>query len=413
MTTKPVDERIRLTEEESAGMRDFFEVLDGHREEARSAVLAVVERLPILARVVSRLDPEAEEAQRRRNDALQKAALLDGEWTPYLDELRALGASYADQGIPFADWFELVHAFRAGLMPRVVERFGTDVPRLNGAIAGMQRFLDVALEALAQAYLERKESALRRHVRELERSNRELDDFAYVASHDLRAPLRDISNLAGWIVEDVGDGLPAESARHLELLQSRVGRMERLLDDLLRYSRAGREATRPEEVDTAALVADVAALLCADGRFRVDVAGEMPVVETPRAPLEQVFLNLVGNAIKHHDREEGRITVAGTVEGCFAEFTVTDDGPGIESEFGDRVFHMFQTLRPRDEREGSGMGLALVKKLVEANEGKIRLEPAGDEGGRGARFRFSWPLRWSREEPGEKAPGEKALGEST
>lgn len=245
----------------------------------------------------------------------------------------------------------------------------------------------------AEGALERKAAELARANQELERSNAALDEFAYVASHDLRAPLRDIDNLAQWISEDVQEILPEKSARHFQLLQRRIRRMENLLEDLLQYSRAGRIFGETEEVDVRALVLDVAEFLALPSAFIVEVPADMPFVRTPKAPVEQIFRNLIGNAVKHHHQASGTIGVSARERGDFVEFSVSDDGPGIPPELHERAFAMFQTLRPRDEVEGTGVGLALVKRLVEAHGGRVGIESAA---GAGATFRFTWPKVWTR-----------------
>ena len=233
------------------------------------------------------------------------------------------------------------------------------------------------------------EKAIQRYTAELERSNRDLDQFAYSASHDLKAPLRAADQLAQWVMEDSGPSLSEESRRDLELMRKRLARMQHLLDDLLAYSRVGRTQQHPEVVDTAALVHEVVDLLALPAGFQVTVA-PMPILTTSRAPLAQVFRNLLGNAVKHHHRENGIVSVSAADQGNLVEFVVQDDGPGIAPEFHHQVFQMFQTLKPRDQVEGSGMGLALVKKIVENQGGRITLESAP---GKGAAFRFTWPRR--------------------
>ncbi len=251
---------------------------------------------------------------------------------------------------------------------------------------------DVTDRVRAQAELRVLNDALEDRVAErtaeLERSNAELDQFAYVASHDLKAPLRAIDSLASWIAEDAAGALPPESARHLELLRSRTERMERLLDSLLAYSRAGRQDAAVEAVDTAALVRETVALVTPPEGVDVHLEGDFPTVATARVPLELVVRNLVANAIKH-GRADGRVVVSARTVGGWAEFTVADDGPGVAEAYRERVFGMFQTLRPRDEVEGSGMGLAIVRKTVEARGGRVTL---GERPGGGASFRFTWPL---------------------
>ena len=249
-----------------------------------------------------------------------------------------------------------------------------------------QRAAEQALRALNDELEDRVEA----RTAELERSNAELDQFAYVASRDLKAPLRAIDSLAAWIEEDAKDVLPEPSVRHLSLLRGRVGRMERLLDSLLTYSRVGRKEAAPEAIDTAALVREAVALVAPPTGVEVQVAGTFPTLVSARAPLALVIRNLVSNAVKHHDRPDGRVTVSARMDGDWAEFTVADDGPGIAPEYQDRVFGLFQTLRPRDEVEGSGMGLSIVKKAVQSRGGRVWIEPGE---GRGAMFRFTWPTQ--------------------
>lgn len=224
---------------------------------------------------------------------------------------------------------------------------------------------------------------------ELERSNRELDHFAYVTTHDLKAPLRAIATLSSWIEEDLGEQVEGESADHLNLLRGRVQRMEALIDGILQYSRVGRVNVDLEEVDTEDLVREVVELVGVPSSFTVQLHEPLPVVLARRVRLQQVFSNLISNAVKYHDREDGRIEIsAREVDGCY-EFTVTDDGPGIAPEYHDKVFLIFQTLQSRDEMESTGVGLAVVKKIVESEGGKVSLE---SQPRAGASFRFTWPM---------------------
>jgi len=224
---------------------------------------------------------------------------------------------------------------------------------------------------------------------ELARSNEDLDQFAYIASHDLKAPLRAIDHLASWIRQDAEELLPDSSKTHLEKLRGRIMRMEALLNDLLAYSRAGRLRHPPEVVDTALLVNGIVEMLAPPPGFTVQIGEYMPILETERVPLETVLRNLIGNAIKHHDNPSaGQVCVSARDEGAFIAFTVCDNGPGIDGQFHERIFQMFQTLLPRDTVEGSGVGLAVVKKMVESRGGKIEVE---SDPGAGATFSFTWP----------------------
>ena len=237
---------------------------------------------------------------------------------------------------------------------------------------------------------ERKQVEARQQqlLEDLKRINEELDSFAFVASHDLKSPLRGIDQLATWIIEDVGDAASAETQDHVRLMRGRIKRMERLLDDLLAYSRVGRTDSDISTVDTSVLVRDIFDLMDTLKPVSLDLSQNMPVLQTRKVPLELVFRNLISNAIKHNDKPAGRIAVdAQAIDGGYV-FTVADNGPGIAPEHQKRVFEMFQTLKPRDELEGSGIGLALVKKAIHLAGGKISVD---SDGRNGCKFLFVWP----------------------
>lgn len=223
----------------------------------------------------------------------------------------------------------------------------------------------------------------------LERSNRELNQFAYVASHDLKTPLRGIANLAQWIEEDLGEAMTVGAREHVRVLLSRVRRMESLIDGILAYARAGRGEGQREEIDVGHLVQEVRDLLSPpSGLFAVTVAPDLPHVTAVRAPFQQVWMNLLGNAFKHARREGAEIHIGALDQGTHWEFSVADNGPGIAPQYHQRVFGIFQTLSSRDKLEGTGIGLATVKKLVEGEGGRVWVE---SQAGQGATFRFTWP----------------------
>jgi PAS domain S-box-containing protein len=223
---------------------------------------------------------------------------------------------------------------------------------------------------------------------ELMRSNKDLEQFAYVASHDLKAPLRAIELLVQWIAEGLAGYEKNNVQENLALLTKRTQRLNRLLDDLLAYSRAGRKIGAHREVDSHALVLDVAQLVNPPATMSISIVGRLPTFATHPAPLEQVLRNLLGNAVKHHPGPQGRIVVSCEEHDEFYVFAIEDDGEGIPSEYAERVFEMFQTLKPRDQVEGSGMGLAIVNRIVQWQGGRVWFEPA--PGGRGTVFKFQW-----------------------
>ncbi|HEU4879768.1 MAG TPA: PAS domain S-box protein, partial [Gemmatimonadaceae bacterium] len=263
--------------------------------------------------------------------------------------------------------------------------FQSELTITRSDIGGVATFTGV-LRDISQ----RKQQEMEREqlIKALARSNQELDQFAYVASHDLKAPLRGIANLSQWIEEDLGERLGDENKEQMELLRGRVHRMEALIDGILQYSRAGRVKARPEDIDTGALVHDVLELMAPPRSIQIVVAPDMPSVRAEKVPLQQVFMNLLGNAIKHAGATDPKIEISWQDAGPFYEFSVRDNGQGIAPQYHDRIFGIFQTLEARDKVEGTGIGLSVVQKIVEAKGGRVWVE---SEVGQGARFKFLWP----------------------
>ena len=229
---------------------------------------------------------------------------------------------------------------------------------------------------------------------ELRQANANLEEFTYAASHDLKSPLRGISDLVEWIVEDLGAAVSPEVARNLVRVSDRVQRLDRVIDDLLAYARAGATSSDAVLVDPQALIDAVLEILPRPPQFAVAARVHAQPFVTSKAPLESMLRNLVGNAIKHHDRAAGSIDIRVEEVGRYCVFSIADDGPGIPPAHQERVFRMFQRLAT-GQPEHSGIGLALTKRLVEAHGGWIKLDSA--EGARGTAFHVWWPrFQWRK-----------------
>ncbi|MFN5372586.1 MAG: sensor histidine kinase [Bacteroidia bacterium] len=233
-----------------------------------------------------------------------------------------------------------------------------------------------------------QEAKLAEYYRYLEKANKELDKFAYVVSHDLKAPLRAIANLSTWIEEDIHDTLNSDTREHFNMLKGRVNRMEGLINGILDYSRADRIKSPNSTVDTAEIIHEVLDLLLVNNDKSVDVCDNLPIIETERMKFQQVVSNLVSNAFKHNEKENAALKIRYQECEEFHVFSFQDNGPGIESQYFEKIFVIFQTLKARDAFESTGVGLAIVKKIMDEMGGKILVESTPGEF---SRFDVYWP----------------------
>lgn len=224
----------------------------------------------------------------------------------------------------------------------------------------------------------------------IESIEQEFRDFVYIVSHDLKAPLRGIKSLVEWISADYADKLDENGREQMNMLTKRVERMHNLIEGVLQYSRVAQGNEQRSRVNLNELVPEVIDMVAAPQNISITLADELPTVEFEPTRIAQVFQNLLSNAVKYMDKPQGQISVGCTQEGGYWKFSVADNGPGIDEQHFERIFQMFQTLNARDEFESTGVGLTVVKKIVEMYGGKIRVESTPGEG---STFYFTVPIQ--------------------
>ena len=291
------------------------------------------------------------------------ALVLGAIWVVYLVRLLSKRLSFM---------VDLARRLASGdYKTQIVDLANDEVSELSNTLNLMARTIDI-------------------NISQLEARNRELDQFAYVVSHDLKAPLRGIESASRWIEEDMEpDQLPPHIRDFLKLMRQRVHRMEGLITGILDLARIGRVAQANETVFVRQLLREILDMLSPPAGLHVELPFFLPTLVTNRIQLQQVFANLLSNAIKYHDHPAtAQITIGCDDAGSFFRFSVADDGPGIAPEYHERIFIIFQTLTERDTVESTGVGLAIVKKIVERQGGQITVESAE---GAGAKFIFTWP----------------------
>jgi len=244
----------------------------------------------------------------------------------------------------------------------------------------------------AEEELEKVNRDLGSAVRELSQANEELKEFAHVTAHDLKSPLRAIGTLADWLSKDYVDKFDEQGKEKIELLVKRAVQMSALVDDILRYSKVGHNITEKQMIDLNTVLSEVVAGIAPPENIKITVKNELPVLMCERTQILQVFQNLLNNAVKYMDKPNGQIIVSCVDQDTCWKFAVSDNGPGIEKRHFERIFKLFQTLSSNDKVESTGIGLSIVKKIVEVNGGSVSVE---SEVGKGSTFNFTLPKETS------------------
>jgi signal transduction histidine kinase len=340
--------------------RDLYTRSDGVRENGMQLRAAdypsyfrAIENSRIVAANTAQEDPRTREFTRNHLKPKNIVSILD---VPVRLHGKLLGVICCEHVGPPREWSLEEQDFAASL---------ADMIALH---------MEASQRRKAERALARVNKHLAETVRELRRSNKELQDFAYVTAHDLKAPLRGIGTLADWITSDYGDKLDDQGKEQLNLLKGRVSRMSGLIDGILHYSEIGRTAKGRERVDVNTLLPEIVTQLAPPQNIVVTIDKNLPTVVFERVRLLQIFQNLIGNAIKYMDKPQGYIHIGCSSQGQFWRFTVSDNGPGIDEKYFKKIFKMFQTLTRRDDLESTGIGLAVVKKIVELHGGTVAVK---------------------------------------
>jgi PAS domain S-box-containing protein len=280
------------------------------------------------------------------------------------------------------------HVWRGEIMHIAKDRsifwvYSTIVPFLDKKGKPYQ-FIAISSDITEQKRAQKK---LKNALTDLEKTNKELDQFAYIVSHDLKAPLRAINNLSEWIMEDMPE-MPADVFSNFELLRGRVMRMENLINGVLDYSRIGKRLIESQLTDLKIMLHEIIEIIVPAEGYNVFIADTIPELKIPRILFEQIFTNLISNAIKHNDKPTGKVECLYESLTDFHQFSIKDNGPGIAEKYHQKVFKVFQTIEARDKKESTGVGLSIVQKIIEEQGGTIRIESAA---GQGASFIFTIP----------------------
>jgi signal transduction histidine kinase len=227
-----------------------------------------------------------------------------------------------------------------------------------------------------------------KYILEIEKINKQLDEFVYIVSHDLKAPLRGISTLTTFIEDELASQPNEKIKELLVLMKSRTNRLQNLITAVLEYSRLSATKGAKENVNVSELLDNILDLIAPPQNFRVIKEGNFPTLFTERIKLQQVLQNLISNGIKHNDKTSGLVSISSFENGRYVRFDIKDNGMGIGKEYHEKIFGVFQTLESKDKNDSTGIGLTIVKKLIEQQGGSITID---SELGKGSCFSFTWP----------------------
>jgi PAS domain S-box-containing protein len=267
------------------------------------------------------------------------------------------------------------------------EEFPIELSLSTGMLVNKKFVIAVGRDITERKQAELKQAKL---LRKVENINKELKDFASIVSHDLKAPLRGIKTLANWILSDCGDNFSKDGKEQMDLLLARVERMYALIDGMLTYSRVGRAEGKQTLVNLEEFMPEIIDMVVPPENIKVTIESKLPVIESEEIHIMQLFQNLLSNAIKYMDKPQGQIKVNCVEEDGFWEFSIADNGPGIEEKHFENIFKMFRALSVSEEFQGTGVGLTVTKKIVELYGGKIWIE---SKIGEGSTFFFTLPKK--------------------
>ena len=378
--------RVRATHlaafagEQRAGLLDLWAVYEQLRARAPETALAAALREPEWAPALRAHTVDQLTAQAERTRVLLRNAIVDGDWPPYIEHTRALGARSAALGASLSSWAVVIRGLQRQLTPALVEAYAAAPARLTAALAAMTELIGLSTSLVAEPYAgpphdadayKRLQAALELRGRELDDANRALEAFSYSVAHDLRAPLRAMNGFAQILLEDHAFRLEPEAVAYLRKIQGNATRMGVLIDALLGLSQLSRTTLQIQNVDLSAMAQGVASqLAAADPRRTVDVTIEPGLTAMADARLARsVFDNLLGNAWKFTARAASPKIAVGSADG--RTFFVRDNGVGFDMDHAGNLFAPFERMHTVDEFPGTGIGLAIVKRIVQRHGGRV------------------------------------------
>lgn len=386
-----------LTEDEKINMKHYYNFYEKREQYIYDKLENTLKDHAFFGELLRKNNKEDLKKMRQESLTLQRNAILNNEWQVYIESQAAQGIAYARMGVEFYMWYDLIAIFRNYTMKILLEEESKDQQEFLIILNGMNRYFDIAMSIIAEAYLNEKKSIieeqkdqqeklnkeLKKTMDHLKEKNKDLEQFAYIASHDLQEPLRMVTSFLTQLEKKYKDQLDDKAQQYIFYAVDGATRMRRIILDLLEYSRVGRKEYELEPVDMNELLDEVIQLhhtLIEEKNAKVK-SDKLPVINAARTPIQQVMQNLIGNALKYQQAGvEPSVEIKVSETEKHWQFSILDNGIGIDPQFFEKIFVLFQRLHNKDEFSGTGIGLAICKKIVEAHNGHIWVESSPGEG---------------------------------
>ena len=391
-----------LSQMEKQNILAYYTVYEKYADDFTEKATEDLKDHPVFGKLIRDIPKDVSETRNKLSQELQKDAIINANWQPYIEYQIEQGVSYAKMGLDFKSWYEIIALLRNYLTPYLHQEYGSGTEFLS-ALNGMNCFLDIAMGIIGEAYMQEKKEIIKKLNQELEQKvidrtaqleavNRELEAFTYSVSHDLRAPLRAINGYAEILNEDYGSQLDEEGKRIMVNINYNATKMGTLIDDLLTFSRLGRKQIQKTEVDMNELTKDVLIEMNKFIPHNAEIKiGKLHNLKADYGLLHQVLFNLISNAIKYSSKKKNPVVeISSQEKNGEIIFSVKDNGAGFNMKYLDKLFGVFQRLHSQEEFDGIGVGLAIVQRIITKHEGRIWAEGKVNEG---ATFNFSLTIK--------------------